>query len=135
VVGTLLTEAGAGLDLVARLALVTVLFLLLIYGLVIVACLKLRGRDESEKTFRANTPLLYVGLLGNAAILAWSVYDDPAALLWCAALVGVGVVLFLLEYFFGTRDRSSGTERGQPGPARGRPDADRPSPPSERGEA
>ena len=134
VVGTLLTEAGAGLDLVARLALVTVLFLLLIYGLVIIACLKLRGQDESENTFRANTPLLYVGLLGNAAILLWSVYDDPAALIWCAALVGVGVVLFLLEYFFGTRNRSPGMERGQPDPAHDQPDTDRPSP-SDRGEA
>ncbi len=135
VVGTLLTEAGAGLDLVARLALVTVLFLLFIYGLVIVAALKLRGRDETEQTFRANTALLYVGLLGNAAILGWSVYDDPAALIWCAALVGVGVVLFLLEYFFGTRDRSPGIERGEPDPARDRSDADHPSRPSDRGEA
>ncbi len=101
VVGTLLTEAGAGLDLVGRLALVTVLFLLFIYMLVIVSALRLRGQDETEDTFRANTALLVVGLLGNAAILAWSVYDDPAALLWCAGLIGVGVVLFLLEYLFG----------------------------------
>ncbi len=133
VVGTLLTEAGAGLDLVARLALVTVLFLLFIYGLVIVAALKLRGRDETEQTFRANTGLLYVGLLGNAAILGWSVYDDPTALLWCAALVALGVALFLLEYFFGTRDRSSGIERGEPDPTRDRSDADDPSPSSEQG--
>jgi amino acid transporter len=98
VIGTLLTEAGAGLDLVARLATVTVLFLLFIYALVIISALKLRGQDEHEDTFRANTPLLVVGLVGNIAILAWSVYDDPTSLLWCAGLVGVGVVLFLLEY-------------------------------------
>jgi amino acid transporter len=97
VVGTLLNEAGFGVDVVARLALVTVLFLLFIYMLVIVSALKLRGQDESEKTFRANTPLLFVGLAGNLAILCWSVYDDPAALLWCAGLIAVGVALFLIE--------------------------------------
>jgi len=106
VVGTLLTEAGSGLDLVARLATVTVLFLLFIYALVIVSALKLRGQDEHEGTFRANTPLLLLGLLGNLAILAWSVYDDPASLLWCAGLLGVGVVLFLVEYVFGRRGGS-----------------------------
>lgn len=113
-VGTLLTEAGVGLDLVARLATVTVVFLLFIYALVIVAALKLRGQDEHERTFRANTPLLLIGLVGNIAILAWSIYDDPTSLLWCAALVGVGVVLFVLEYTFGRPDRSEGARRGDP---------------------
>jgi amino acid transporter len=104
VAGTLLTEAGSAVNLVERLALVTVLFLLFIYMLVIVSALKLRGQDETEDTFRANTGLLIVGLAGNAAILGWSVYDDPAALLWCAALIGVGVVLFLIERYL-TPDR------------------------------
>ena len=99
----LITEAGGALNLVERLALVTVLFLFH-YMLVIVSALKLRGQDETEETFRANTLLLVVGLLGNAAILGWSVYDDPAALLWCAALIGVGVVLFLIERYL-TPDR------------------------------
>jgi amino acid transporter len=99
VAGTVLTEAGADVLLVERLALVTVLFLLFIYMLVIVSALRLRGQDETEKTFRANTPLLYVGLIGNAAILGWSVYDDPASLLWCGALIAVGVVLFLIERY------------------------------------
>ena len=49
--------------------LVTVLFLLFIYALVIVSALKLRGQDEDERTYRANTPLLFVGLVGNLAIL------------------------------------------------------------------
>jgi len=106
VVGTLLTDAGAGLDLVARLATVTVLFLLFIYVLVIVSALKLRGQDEHERTFRANTPLLVVGMVGNLSILAWSVYDDPTSLLWCAGLLGVGLVLFLVERVFGRRDGS-----------------------------
>jgi len=114
VVGTVITEAGSGLDLVARLATVTVLFLLFIYALVIVSALRLRGQDEDEGTFHANKALLFVGLAGNLAILAWSVYDDPWSLLWCAGLVAVGVVLFLLEYFFGRQDRPEGAERGDP---------------------
>ncbi len=70
VIGSVITSAGGSIDLVGRLATVTVVFLLAIYALVIVTALKLRGQDEHEKTFRANTPLLYVGLVGNLAILA-----------------------------------------------------------------
>ena len=112
VIGTLVTEAGGGIDLVGRLATVTVVLLLAIYALVIVACLKLRGQDEDEPFFRANTPLLLVGLVGNLAILYFTVYDDPHSLIWCAGLLGVGLVLFLAEYFFGTRDRDNDIEPG-----------------------
>ena len=114
VIGTLITEAGSGLDLVGRLATVTVVFLLAIYALVIVATFKLRGQDEHERTYRANTPLLCLGLVGNLAILYWTVTDDPTSLLWCAGLIGVGVVLFVIEYFFGNQDRPEGAERGDP---------------------
>ena len=114
VTGTVLSESGGGIDLVGRLATVTVVFLLAIYALVIVACLKLRGQDEDERTFRANTPLLLLGLVGNLAILYFSIDDDPSSLIWCAGLVAVGVVLFLIEYFFGKRTRPSGVERGDP---------------------
>lgn len=107
VIGTLITEAGAGIDLVGRLATVTVVFLLAIYALVIVSCLKLRGQDEDERTFRANTPLLVLGLVGNLAILGFSIYDDPSSLIWCAGLLAVGGVLFLAEYFFGSRGTGS----------------------------
>jgi amino acid transporter len=107
-------KAGGGIDLVNTLALVTVVFLLAIYALVIVTCLKLRGRDEDDRTFRANTPLLIVGLIGNLAILAFSIYDDPSSLLWCAGLLAVGVVLFLIEHAFGTRNRRAGAHRGDP---------------------
>jgi amino acid transporter len=106
--------SAGGIDLVNTLALVTVVLLLAIYALVIVACLKLRGQDEDERTFRANTPLLYLGLLGNLAILGFAVYDDPSSLIWCAALIALGVVLFLVEYTFGTRNRPPGTRRGDP---------------------
>ena len=116
ITGTIVLEAGAGIDLVNRLALVTVVFLLAIYALVIVACLKLRGQDEDERTFRANTPLLLLGLVGNLAILGFSIYDDPSSLIWCAALIAVGVVLFLIEYAAGARNRPEGTRRGDPEP-------------------
>ena len=115
ITGTILLEAGGGIDLVERLALVTVVLLLAIYALVIVTCLKLRGQDEDERTFRANTPLLLLGLAGNLAILGFAIYDDPTSLLWCAALIGIGVVLFLVEYAAGSRNRPTGAERGDPG--------------------
>jgi amino acid transporter len=107
VIGTLVTEAGGGIDLVGRLATVTVVLLLAIYAIVIVACLKLRGQDEEHPFFRANTPLLIVGLVGNLAILYFTVYDDPHSLIWCAGLLGVGLVLFLAEYFFGSKGTGS----------------------------
>jgi amino acid transporter len=103
VIGTAVTASGGGIDLVGRLATVTVVLLLAIYALVIISCLKLRGEDEHDDIFRANTPLLVVGLLGNLAILAFTVYDDPTSLIWCAGLLAVGVVLFLAEHFFGSR--------------------------------
>jgi len=103
ITGNLLAEAGVGIDLVERLALVTVIFLLGIYALVIVTCLKLRGQDEDERTFRANTPLLIVGLIGNLAILGYAIKDDPTSLIWCAALLAIGGVLFLVEYSMGSK--------------------------------
>lgn len=118
-VGTVLTEAGAGLDLVARLATVTVVFLLFIYALVIVSALKLRGQDEDHRTFRANTGLLVLGLVGNLAILGWTVYDDPTSLLWCAGLVALGVALYVIETAFGTRTRPPGVRPGDPSASRG----------------
>ena len=109
VTGYAVSAAGGGLDLVNRLATVTVVFLLAIYALVIVTCLKLRGRDEDERAFRANTPLLVVGLLGNLAILYYAVYDDPHSLWWCAGLLAVGVVLFLAEQLLGSKGTASRT--------------------------
>ena len=104
----LVLEAGGNLDLVNRLALVTVVFLLAIYALVIVTCLKLRGRDEDERAFRANTPLLILGLVGNLAILYYVIYDDPKSLLWCAALLALGGVLYITEKVFGNKSGSAG---------------------------
>jgi amino acid transporter len=111
VVGSLLNDSGAGVDLVARLAAVTVVLLLVVYIMVVVSALKLRGHDEDEHTFRAPTALLVGGLVGNAVLLGWVVYDDPSSLLWCGGLVAIGVVLFVLEYAFGRRDRKGGRAR------------------------
>jgi hypothetical protein len=70
---------------------------------VIIACLKLR-KDESEKaSFRAPTALLYVGILGNAGLLAYTVIDDPSLLLYCGALLGVGLVLWAVQHMHGRR--------------------------------
>jgi basic amino acid/polyamine antiporter, APA family len=97
-----------------RLAAVTVVFTLFIYVLVILSAFRLRGQDEDEDTFRASAPLLVLGVVGNLVLLVYVVYDDPASLVYCAALLGVGLVLFLLEYFFGRRDRPADRDRGAP---------------------
>ena len=111
--GALLNRAGVGVDVVARLATVTVVFTLFIYALVIISTLKLRGHDESEDTFRASTILLVVGIIGNVILLGYVVIDDPASLLWCAALLAIGGALFVIEHFFGSRDRPAGRDRSE----------------------
>jgi APA family basic amino acid/polyamine antiporter len=109
VIGAAIRSSQAGipadeqLDIVDRLATITVVFLLFIYALVIVACLKLRGKDETSDTYRANTPLLIVGIIGNLAVLAYTLIDDPDALFWVAGLLAVGLVLYLVQNFFGKK--------------------------------
>ena len=95
--GWALNKAGVGVDVVARLATVTVVFLLFIYALVIIAALKLRGEDETEKTYRAPTLLLGLGALANLVLLGYVVYDDPFSLVWCGALLGLGFLLMALQ--------------------------------------
>ena len=68
----------------------TVVLLLFIYALVIVSALVLRGQDETEHTYRAPTPLLVLGVVGNVVLLGYVVYDDPFSLVWCGALLGIG---------------------------------------------
>ena len=115
IIGAALRLSGSDIDIVDRLATITVVFLLFIYALVIVACLKLRGKDEGPNTYKANTPLLIIGIVGNLAVLIYTVGDDPTSLLWVAGLLAVGLVLFLLEYFFGKEQlRPPGVERGDP---------------------
>jgi amino acid transporter len=113
VVGKLLNEAGVDVDVVARLATVTVVFILFIYALVIISAMKLRGSDEDGETFTAPTWLLVTGLVANLVLLGYVLYDDPTSLYWCAGLVAVGLVLFLIEYGLGKRDRPPGSGRGE----------------------
>lgn len=96
--GWALNKAGLSVDVVSRLATVTVVFLLFIYALVIVSALKLRGDAETDRTYRAPTALLAAGVVGNTILLGYVVYDDPFALVWCGALLGVGGLLFALQY-------------------------------------
>jgi len=109
VIGAAIRTSQAGipaedqLDIVDRLATITVVFLLFIYALVIVACLKLRGTDEGEGIYRANTPLLIVGIIGNLAVLVYTLIDDPDSLFWVAGLLAVGLVLYLFQNFFGKK--------------------------------
>jgi amino acid transporter len=105
--GGLLNRAGLGIDVVERLALVTVVLLLAIYALVIIAAIKLTGRDEHDEFYSAPRWLLYIGLLGNALLLYYVIDDDPTSLLWCGALLAVGGILFAIEYFAGSRKLSN----------------------------
>ncbi|WP_317230264.1 APC family permease [Clavibacter sp. MX14-G9D] len=107
IIGAAIRSSQAGLpederlDIVDRLATITVVFLLFIYALVIVACLKLRGKDETPDTYRANTPLLVVGILGNVAVLIYTLVDDPDALWWVGGLLALGLVLYLAQRTLG----------------------------------
>ena len=111
VIGAIVRTSQAGipaedqLDIVDRLATITVVFLLFIYALVIVACLKLRGTDEGEGIYRANTVLLIIGIIGNLSVLVYTLIDDPDSLFWVAGLLAVGLVLFLFQNFFGKKNR------------------------------
>ena len=101
------------INVIARLATVTVVFTLFIYALVIVSALKLRGHDEGDDTFLAPTALLWFGIAANAVLLVYVVIDDPSSLIWCAGLLALGFVLFVVEYFHGRRDRPVGDARGE----------------------
>lgn len=90
VLGEVLSRPGPDVDLVGRLATVTVVFLLFIHALVIVAALKLQGEGETEDSYRAHTPLLSLGVVGNAVLLAYVVIDDPGSLYWVAGLLALG---------------------------------------------
>ncbi|SDE24994.1 APC family permease [Auraticoccus monumenti] len=107
VVGQVVRSIDPELDLVDRLATVTVVFLLFIYALVIISALKMRGHDETDQTYRAPTVALYIGILGNALLLVYVVVTDPASLIWVGGLLALGLLLYLVARF---------TSRGQGDP-------------------
>ncbi|WP_427384313.1 APC family permease [Janibacter sp. G56] len=113
-VGFVLNRIGVSIDVIERLATVTVVFTLFIYALVIVSALRLRGQDDGVDTFRASTPLLLVGILANLILLIYVVVDDPGALWWCAGLLALGGALFAAEALFGHRNRDDDDELGEP---------------------
>ena len=115
ILGALLKLVNPELDIVSTLANVTVVFLLFIYALVIISALKLRGEEERPDTYRANTPLLWIGIAGNVVLLVYVIVDDPSSLLWVAGLLAVGFVLYIAELFSKKRHGAAGV---------GLPDAD-----------
>jgi basic amino acid/polyamine antiporter, APA family len=82
---------------VERLATVTVVFLIFIYALVCVAALKLRKERVEHEHFTAPTALLVVGVIGNLALLAYTIVTDPGALTYCGGLLLVGLVLYFVN--------------------------------------
>jgi len=117
VLGALLKLINEDLDIVSTLANVTVVFLLFIYALVIIAALKLRGQDERPDVYKANTPLLYIGIVGNVVLLVYVIVIDPLGLLWVAGLLALGFVLYVAEAM----------SKKKHGAAVGLPDADDPN--------
>ncbi len=112
-VGWGLSQAGVSLDVVERLATVTVVFTLFIYSLVIVSTFRLResaplDADGRSETYRAPTPLLILGLVGNLTLLAYVVIDDPGSLAWVAGLLALGVALFAIERTVGRQGEHRG---------------------------
>ncbi|MBC7372796.1 MAG: APC family permease [Frankiales bacterium] len=103
IIGSVASSVDPDLDIVGRLATVTVVFLLFIYALVIVSALKLRGQGETEDSYRANTPLLYLGVVGNVVLLSYVVIADPGSLYWVGGLLGLGGALYLAQRFGGRR--------------------------------
>ncbi|HSU37526.1 MAG TPA: APC family permease [Propionibacteriaceae bacterium] len=97
ILGALLKLVNEDLNIVSTLANVTVVFLLFIYALVIISALKLRGQDDRPDVYRANTPLLYIGILGNVVLLVYVIVIDPLGLLWVVGLLALGFVLYLAE--------------------------------------
>jgi len=113
VIGDLLSRVYEDLDIVGRLATVTVVFLLFIYALVIVSALKLRGDGETGDSYRANTALLYLGVIGNVVLLGYVVIDDPASLYWVGGLLALGVGLYLAQRLKGGPTRPGAAADGR----------------------
>ncbi len=82
---------------VDRLATVTVVFLIIVYGVVCLAALKLRSSSVDHEHYTAPTVLLWLGVVANAGILVYTVIDDPGSLLWCLGILAIGVALYFVN--------------------------------------
>lgn len=82
---------------VDRLAVVTVLFLIVVYGMVCACAIKLRSSPLEHEHYSAPLWILYLGVTANAAILVYTIIDDPGALVWCGAILAIGVVLYFVN--------------------------------------
>jgi len=85
---------------VDRLATVTVLFLIVVYGMVCLAALKLRSSRVDHDHYRAPTALLVLGVVANLGILVYTMVDDPGSLVWCGGIVAIGVALYFVNNAF-----------------------------------
>lgn len=84
---------------VTKLANVTVLFLITVYGLVCAAALVLRRDSVNHNHYTAPTALLYGGVALNIALLAYTAITEPEALLYCGAMLLVGGALYVVNKF------------------------------------
>lgn len=82
---------------VDRLATVTVLFLIVVYGMVCLAALKLRGSKVDHDHYTAPTALLVLGVVANLGILVYTIVDDPSSLVWCGGILAIGVALYFVN--------------------------------------
>jgi amino acid transporter len=94
---------------VDRLATVTVLFLIIVYGMVCLAAIRLRGTRVDHDHYSAPMVILYAGVVANLAILVHTMIDDPGSILWCAAIVAIGVALYFVNGLAMRRDPNSAT--------------------------
>ena len=84
---------------VDRLATVTVLFLIVVYGMVCLAALRLRGTPVEHDHYSAPVLILYAGVVANVAILVHTMIDDPGSIAWCAAILAIGVAMYFVNAF------------------------------------
>lgn len=86
---------------VEKLANVTVLFLITVYGLVCAAALVLRRNKVDHEHYTAPTALLYAGVLFNIALLGYTAFTEPEALLYSGAMLLVGGALYVTNKLAG----------------------------------
>lgn len=84
---------------VDRLATVTVLFLIVVYGMVCLAALRLRGTAVDHDHYSAPTLILYAGVVANLGILIHTMIDDPGSIAWCGAILAIGVAMYFVNAF------------------------------------